>query len=249
MPRLTLLEIVQDILNDMESDEVNSINDTVEAQQVVSIIHNTYNEIIDSRLWPTTYSIRQLTSLSALIRPTHLLMDDTIDIIDWIKYDKKKVATDKAQYELVSYKEPNEFLNLVLARDSTSSSISTILDINNTPLFIKNDCAPTYWTSFDDKYIIFDSYDSGIDTTIQSSKTMASVSLEPPFLKTDTFIPDLPSKAFSYLTAESKSSCFEKLKQAPSAKEEQKSRRQRIFLSQEKWRKNRGIKYQGFGRK
>jgi hypothetical protein len=31
MPKLTILDMTQDILSDMESDEVNSINDTVES--------------------------------------------------------------------------------------------------------------------------------------------------------------------------------------------------------------------------
>lgn len=40
--RKTLLEMVQDILSEMDSDEVNSINDTVEAEQVATIIKNCY---------------------------------------------------------------------------------------------------------------------------------------------------------------------------------------------------------------
>ncbi len=40
--RRTLLDMVQEILSDMDSDEVESIDDTVEAEQVVSILKSTY---------------------------------------------------------------------------------------------------------------------------------------------------------------------------------------------------------------
>jgi hypothetical protein len=249
MPRQTLLEMVQDILNDLESDEVNSINDTVEALQIASIIRNTFYEVINSRLWPTTASIIQLTSLSSSLKPTHMRMIDDISSIEWIKYDTKELNTDAARYQTISYQEPTQFLDTILQRDSNDATVQTVVESTGISLLIKNDAAPTHWTTFDDEYIVFDSFNSAIDSTLQSSKSMAAVTIEPTFLMTDSFVPDLPAKAFPYLLAEAKSSCFEKIKQAPSAKEEQKSRRQRIFLSQEKWRKNRGVKYANFGRK
>lgn len=249
MPRLTLLEIVQDILNDMESDNINSINDSLEAQEVASIVRNTFYEIINSRLWPTNASIVQLTSLSSTDKPTHLRLDDNMNNIDWIKYDVRKQVADKIEYKTIEYQEPSVFLSNILTRDSNDSTVQTVSEASGIKLLIKNNTAPTYWTTFDDEYIIFDSFDSGIDFTIQKSKTMASVYIEPTFQLIDSYVPDLPTKAFAYFVAEAKSSCFEKIKQAPSSKEEQKSRRQRVYLSQEKWRKNRGVKYANFGRK
>ena len=46
MAKLTLLEMTQDIMSDMDSDEINSINDSVEALQVAQIIKTTYYNII-----------------------------------------------------------------------------------------------------------------------------------------------------------------------------------------------------------
>ena len=40
--KFTLLEMVQEILSDMDSDEVDSIEDTVEAEQVATIVRSTY---------------------------------------------------------------------------------------------------------------------------------------------------------------------------------------------------------------
>jgi hypothetical protein len=49
MAKMTLLEMTQDILSDMDSDEVNSINDSVESLQVAQIIKTTYFNIVNGR--------------------------------------------------------------------------------------------------------------------------------------------------------------------------------------------------------
>jgi hypothetical protein len=45
----TLLEMVQSILSDMDSEDVNSISDTNEAEQIASVIEDTYYNIISAR--------------------------------------------------------------------------------------------------------------------------------------------------------------------------------------------------------
>jgi len=49
MAKMTVLEIVQDILNDLDGDAVNSINDTVEALQIAQIVKTTFNNILDGK--------------------------------------------------------------------------------------------------------------------------------------------------------------------------------------------------------
>ena len=48
MAKMTLLEITQDIMSDMDSDNVNSINDSVEALQVAQVVKTTYYNIISN---------------------------------------------------------------------------------------------------------------------------------------------------------------------------------------------------------
>ena len=45
---MTLIEMVQDILSDLESDEVNSINDSTEALQVAQIVNSSIIEPVRS---------------------------------------------------------------------------------------------------------------------------------------------------------------------------------------------------------
>ena len=60
----TLLQIVQNILSDMDSEDVNSLNDSIEAQQVASIVEDTYYNIIATRHIPEHQELIKLTALS-----------------------------------------------------------------------------------------------------------------------------------------------------------------------------------------
>lgn len=50
--KTTLLQVVQSILSDMDSEAVNSISDTTEAQQIASVVEDTYYNIISAREIP-----------------------------------------------------------------------------------------------------------------------------------------------------------------------------------------------------
>ena len=231
MPKLTVLDMVQDILNDMDSDEVSSINDTVEAMQVAQIIKTTYYEILGQRNWPHTATLAQLTASGDSAKPTHMSISDDIIDVEWIKYNKKTATADMDDFVDIVYKTPEDFMALMDSRDSTLSTVTTVTDDSGVTLRIITDSHPDYYTSFDDENLIFDSYYSTLDTTLQSSKTQVWGYKEPAFSLVDGFTPDLPTKAFSYFLAEAKSTAFNALKQAPNAKEEQRVRRQKRKLS------------------
>ena len=253
MAKLTLLEMVQDILSDMDSDAVNSIADTVEATQVAKIIHTTFWEIIDdSSTWPHLRKLVQLDSAVAAA-PTHMRLPTAVRYINWIKYNRRPSGETRARYEDITYLDTGEFINLLNTRNTDNSNVQSVIDIGSggVELLILNDTAPQYWTSFDDDYIVFDSYDSAVEDTLQNSKTQVLCVEEPAFsdYMDDDFIPDLPSQAFSYLLAESKSVAFNALKQSPNAKEEQRATRQKNRLASQKWRHSGGIIYPNYGRK
>jgi hypothetical protein len=250
MPKMTVLEMTQDILSDMDSDEVNSIGDTVESQQVGQILKTTYHEIIDGvDHWPHLATLVQLEASGDNNKPTHMRMPENLQRLNWIKYNKRKSTDTKDKYADVSYMEPEDFLSFINQRNSSDSDVTSVTDFSNVTLLIKNDKQPQYWTSFDDEYIVFDSYDSAVDDTLVTAKTQCMGPRDAVFTISDDHIPDLPAKAFSYFLAEAKSVAFNVLKQSANAKEEQKSKRQRYRLSLGKWRQGNGITYSSFGRK
>ena len=247
MRQMTLLEITQDILSDLDSDEVNSINDTVEATQVASIVRSVYEHLMDGRDWPHLYSLFALDASGDSSLPTTLIIPDDVEEVVWLKYNKKKSTDVNDRYEDVKYLTPKDFVDLSSKRNSSDATVEQIV-VSGVTLNVLNNVAPSYYTSFDNDTLICDSYDSDVDTTLQSSKTQAYGKRLPIFTLDDTFIPDLPMAAFALLVNESKSACSLKLKQSPDQKAEQYAVTGRRKMSQEAWKVSNGITYPSYGR-
>lgn len=249
MPKPNLLDIVQQILSDMDSDVINSIDDTDEAGQVAAIVKSTYEAMISNRNWPHTARIINLTASTDNLFPTYMTIEDDVKEFISVFYDKKRSDDTRLRYQEIKYKEPDDFLRLTNGRDSSADNIDTIIDPSGVKLLIQNDKAPTYYTSFDDVTLVFDSYDSEVDTTLQATKTQARAYVVPDFEVSDTFVPDLPLEAFPALIEEAKSKAQFKLKQMQDIKSEQEASRQQRWLSRKAWRVHGGIRYPDYGRK
>ncbi len=244
-----LLEIVQDILSELDSDQVSSINDTVEAQQVAIIVKNCYNEMISNRNWPHLKKMIQLDAVNDLSKPNYLRLPDETKELLYVSYDISKPGDTNLNYRRIPFKHNDEFLRMVNMRNSSQDNVQTVIDFSGTPLLVLNDRAPQFWTSFDDLHIVFDNYDSNLDDTLKQSKNQCVAYMEPTWVQSDTAIPDLPSEAFSALEEEAKSVAFLTLKQMVNSKAEQKSARQQRWLSRKAWRAQGGVRYDDFGRK
>lgn len=247
--KYTLLEMVQDILSDMDSDEVNNIDDTVEAQQVAQIIKTCYFEMIGNRNWPHLKRMIQLEHANDITRPNYLTIPDNLKELVSFKYDKVKKDEERVRLDDVVFKYPDEFLRYVSNRNNTHANISEIIDTSGVSLLIRNDIAPSYWTTFDDTFIVTDSYDKSVDDTLQRSKTQCIAYLNPSWSRMNESIPNLPIEAFPALLEEAKSTAFASLKQMVNQKAEQKSVRQQRWLSRKAWRLEGGVRYEDYGRK
>lgn len=249
MAKMTLLEMVQDIMSDMDSDEINSINDTQEATQVAQIIKSTYYNIIDGRDMPFLYELFQLQASGTASRPTHMTLPEDIIDLKFIKYNCRKSTDTKDKYKEIIYKTPEDFIYIVDQRNSSASDVTVVTDPTGITLNIYKDQGPNYFTSFDDETLVFDAYDSVVDSTLVAAKTKAQGKRSVTFTLSDSFTPDLPVQMFTYLLAEAKSNCFLTLKQMPNPKAEQASISQKRRMSQEAWRLKNGITFGNYGRK
>lgn len=245
----TLLELVQNILSDMDGDEVNSISDTAESEQVAAIVKSTYNAIISHTSWPHTRRAVALVPRSDNDLPTHMTVLESLKELISVRYNKARVGENRKNYKEVSYVDPDTFLRKTNHRDNTKNNIDIIIDDSGIELLIQNDKAPDFYTSFDDRGLVFDSYDQQVDTTLQQSKLQAQGYIIPEFLVEDSFIPDLPADAFSLLLEESISRAQLKLRQFQDMKSEQESQKQSRYLSQKSWVVGGGIRYNDYGRK
>lgn len=244
-----LLDIVREILSEMDSGDVSSIGDTDEALQVAMIVRSCFYEIISNRNWPHLQKLTTLDHSGNINLPTHLRLPTNFKELKFLKYDVTK--TDGSSYEQheIKYLYPDEFLRITSSRNINTPNTILVTDPGGTKLAIKDNAAPRYWTSFDDQYLVLDSYNKEVDDTLKSSKTQALVVTDPVFIMEDDAVPDLPSEAFSSLIEESKSTAFFALKQMANEKSEQKARRQTTWLARKAWQAHGGVRYPNYGRK
>lgn len=247
--KMTLLELTQDILNDLDSDSVNSIDDTIESQQVAQIIKTCYYGIISNRNWPHLRSLLQLDTLGDTQKPNYLILPERVKEFKMFEYDTSDVLDTVPEYVEVKYKEPDEFLRITSHRSNSSNSVTVVTDFSGVKLLILNNAPPKYWTSFDDNCIITDAFDSAVGPTLLKSKTQCMAYMSPTWTHTDDAIPNLPEEAFSALLEEAKSTAFMALKQVANQKAEQKANRQQRWLSRKAWRAHGGVRYEDYGRK
>ncbi len=249
MAKLTLLQIVQDILSDMDSDEVNSIDDTYESEQVAQIVKSTYYAMMSNRNWPHLKKLIQFDASGDTSQPTHMTLPDGLKELIFLNYNKVEYGDTAKNYQEIKYLSPDAFLRRCNLRDSDDDDVDTIQDDSGIELLILNDTAPTYYTTFDEEVVVFDSYDSEVDTTLQASKVQALGYVFPEWSHVDSHVPDLPEEAFMALQEEAKSRAMFKLKQMTDSKAEQEATRQQRWLARKAWTVEGGVRYPNYGRR
>jgi hypothetical protein len=245
----TLLQIVQDILNEMDSDSVNDIDDTVESQQVAQIAQGCYYEMLGNRNWPHTRKILQLEPSGDLGKPNYMKLPENLKELVLFKYETQKVGETKITLTDVKYKHPDEFLEYTSSRNSDNDNVQIVEDFQGPKLLILNDTAPQYYTSFDDTYLVTDAYDNVVDDTLKQAKSQIVAYIIPTWTQSNSFVPDLPIDAFPAFIEEVKSTAFFTIKQMVNQKAEQKTTRQNRWLSRKSWRAHGGVRYEDYGRK
>lgn len=329
MAELTLLEMTQTILSALDSDEVNSISDTVESMQVATIIKTKYYDILTRAALPEQQVLYQLDPSLDLDKPTLMVVPIGASKISWIKYfdsnpnnsqqvsqfgafshglntdlvDSSWITTSSTSnliglgtktftvasstvpiltgqgvmaisgtnnmfgtvtsyvgttliiqvtsfvgsgtfsawtitnssaqnvpgYKYVTILPVEQFLDMVnryLPGDSNVRSFTFTEGPNNFTFYYKNNLQPQFCTVIENDFVIFDSYDTDFDNTLQASKTLVYGQKLTPFQMVDTFVPDMDDNQFPLLLNESKSLAFFELKQTPHLKAELEIKRQ-----------------------
>ena len=235
--KMTLLQMTQDILSAMDSDEVNSISDTVESMQVANIVRRTYYDILSRTGLPDQHDLFELNPSNDNTKPTLMYRPASCIGIDWVKYQTNVSSDADLRYSVIEYLHPKDFFdrqnNLNVSASNVISFSHTIN--SDTMLFVcLNDKMPEYYTSFDDNTMVFDSYDSSQDTTLMKNKTMCYGVLFSEFEMEDSYIPDLDPREFSLLYNKAEAKCFAVLKQMTNASSEREERRQWISVQKRK---------------
>ena len=231
----TLLQVVQSILSDMDSENVNSLSDTVEAQQIASVVEDTYFNIIAARDIPEHNKLIALVSLSDNARPTHFTYPARTK--ELIRLDYNIGTASSQDYREIVYVSPLEFIDRMSETDLKVTTVDQSME-----LFVANDTDPSYYTSFNDNHIIMNSYDVSVEAHLAANKTRAFCSIYPTFSQTDSFAIDLDQTLMPLLLAEAKSTCMSFFKGGSDPKVEQSARRLKSYVQNDQYKSNQSAR-------
>jgi hypothetical protein len=230
--KYNLLEMIQVILSDMDSEDVSAWDDTEESKQVAKIIRTTYFDLAARLHLPEHKDAFQLDASGDNAQPVLMTLPTTVTNLEWVKYDKQQDGDDSENWQPVKYAPLDAFLALVQGYDTSESTVGTMTLVRGSDsmaFYYKNDEAPEWYTQLDDATLIFNAIDTAVDNaTLMASKTWAYGTLTETFTFSDAFTPNLDITMFPLLLAEATASCFAKLKQMESMKDEKIARRHLI---------------------
>ena len=181
--KLTLLEMVQDMLTATDSENVTGVGQTEDAGMCVNIANREFERLISNFRWRHTRTLGKLEVTSNL---NEMVLPNTAIALDpFTMY----YAGDK-----VYWMEHDRFLAYTITRATSESNIT---EVNNTHVY--TDRNPQYFTSFDDLTIVFDSYPNA-SGLLKANTDVMLYDHPTSRLTADAEYFDLPPQAFPALT-------------------------------------------------
>jgi hypothetical protein len=246
MARMTLLELVKDIMYELDPDKpIYTIYQTVDSEKIANLIVTTYYSIIDGKDWPNLYTMFQLTETSAST-PCHMTIPTGVMDVQYVKYNTRQSTDTKDKYVEIKFMEPENFMSMLDARDSSATEVTQITSTIYYNFY--NDRPPTYYTSLNETTAIFDAFDSDVETYLKTIKTQCYGKVYPTVTIDDDTYLDLPPDAFSYLLNSSKAIAYNRILKFSDVHAEQEVVTQRRRMSQEAWKIRNGYTYSNYGR-
>lgn len=233
-----LLEIVQIILSALDSDEVNSIDDTVESMQVATLLKQLFYDMATDLDLREHEGMMEINASLDPLKPTIMTIPSDASDILWVKYDCREDGDTTPLYKEIKFLPFDEFLQITQGqRGNSNTGVMTITQGTETfDIIYRNDKHPQFFTTVDGSTLIFDSYDVSIDDTLVKNKTMAFGNKYPAFTLSNTFVPDLDPTQFSYFINKAKVRAFQELKQMQNPEAISETRKQRIVHQARQYR-------------
>lgn len=250
----TLLQLTKTIMYSMDGEEIASINDNYESRQVANIIGEVYLNLIPQLDLPTHNTLFQASAPiggSSAAYPTILQMPSNCIYFDNLKYDCHLSGTTDPLFTDLQYVPPHEFMSMMTSwapsADTFITQFTYTINGYNILFEVQNNVPPRYWTSWDDKTISLDAFDSSVDTFSNPVKTQCWGKLDQTFTLADSFIPNLRSEQFPLLLQEAKALAWAQMKQVTNAKAEREAKRQLNNVGRKKFTgpDNKNV-YQGY---
>jgi hypothetical protein len=249
MAKKSTLQIVKNILSDLDSEDVTSIADSVEAQQISNVVKNVFENMCASRVVPEHNALVTFLDLNDLTRPTELGVSDTsvVAIKKIFSVEYNTGVSPNQQYKHLDFVEPEVFLSRS-PKNGTTGALSVPTLPYGIEVYVYNDREPSYYTSFDDTRVIFDAYNVANTTALEADDFRVFAQTLPVFPTVETDLIDLDETLVQYLLEESKSICFSLFKGGTDPKIEQQARRLKSYIQDDKYKFDKGFKRPLYGR-
>lgn len=235
--RQTLLEITQLILSSMDGEEINTLGDTTEANQVALLVKNCYYDMIAEIRMPEHETLFQLEPSLDLTKPCLMYVPSNVTKLNTVRYNYTTDDGATPDYRYVTAVTFEDYMQRQSGFEPTDSSVDTMeitFDGNAYKFFYRTDKMPQYYTTADDNQLLFDSFDIAEDTTLQKAKTMCTGNSYPVFSLTDSFTPDLDPTQFPLFINKCKVRAFNELRQQVNQEAASEARRQKIQVQKRK---------------
>jgi hypothetical protein len=226
----TLLDLVQEILSDANGDEVSSITDTAEATQAATIVASLYEDIVTEYDIQAVKRMFKLDGDATTERPTHMRIPPEYHSVEWVKYDVRRALDDPPEYRDIQYLYPKEFIDICNARRLGDTNVSTSTDPSGIDIYVLTNKPPTYYTLFDDRHIVFDSYNAAIESTLHQSKTQAYGQMSSRLVVADGTEINLPAELMPLLKNEARQMFFDSHAGGATATVAQRASRSRVRM-------------------
>lgn len=236
----TLLEAVQLILSSMDSDAVNSIHDTIESEQVALLLKSVYYDCASDIGLNENKGLFQLSGSGDSALPVYMSLPQSVTKVETIRYDIYDPTLDTTTNSNYLMLEPVDF-DCFLDRatrlhNETTDMDQMAFDFNGQTFNImyRTNRHPSCYTTLNNRIVLFDSINTDVDTTLQSSKTLCTGYTYPDFDIDDVFVPHLDPTQFSYYINKAKVRAFAELKQTQNQEAGGEARRQKIIIQKRK---------------
>lgn len=245
MAKRTILKLVQDLGEGINTDEIDSLAETEEVVRIVNILKQSVQEILDRKTWEFMKDkVRQLDDRVDATQLNTLLIPDDVVLIKCLRY-----KDDNGKFYDVQYLQACDFIEKLQARTSTQADIDIITNSDGVELLVKNDIVPQYWTSFDEETITFDAYNlaTGSGNLIADSVIIADVMPVTDF--TDpTAVLNMPERMETLVFNEALVTCNYRIRQTRDPRADRVARRQGISLRENEHKTNKDKKVRRYGR-
>lgn len=228
MSKYTLLQMVQKVGRAINSDEIDALGETIEADDIQNILMDTLRDIMIRRDWE--FLKDKPATLLAGANAISLSIPTTVRHVQNVRYRTEQDGV-VSRYTTLKYMRPDDFI-CMLQRNSAADPAVTTITVNGVELFAQTNRPPRYWTTFDETNIYMDSYDSSIDPTgLDHTKSVILATLYLDYTGSDaaTWVAPIPEVLFQQWLQEAIADASVTLRQIENPRAERKARR--LFVS------------------